>query len=192
MLMRTDINHLLGRIWMVVFLLWFVTAIRSKRTTQSHEPIASRAAVWIVWLGWLLMFGHGMNIPWLQQRFAPMTDTAAYAGFAIALAGMGLAVWARFLIGQNWSALIELKADHQLIRTGPYSIVRHPIYSGFMLATLGTAIAYGEVSGLVGFILVLGAWGYKAQLEERVLREHFGAEYERYQQEVKGLIPFVW
>ena len=128
----------------------------------------------------------------LARRLAPITDTAAYVGLAITVAGLGLSVWARFHIGRNWSRLIELKEDHQLIRTGPYAIVRHPIYSGFMLATLGTAIAYGEVSGLIAFILILAAWGYKARLEEKVLIEHFGAEYQSYRTDVKGLIPFVW
>jgi len=190
--MPIDINLLLVRIWMAVFLLWFITAVTSKRTTQSHEKGASRVAVWIVWIGWLLLFSHGTKFSWLKQRFVPVNDTAAYVGVGIAIAGLGLAVWARFFIGRNWSPMIEMKADHQLIRTGPYALVRHPIYSGFMLATLGTGITFGEVSGLVAFILVLAAWGYKAQLEERVLLQHFGIEYERYRQEVKGLIPFIW
>ena len=88
--------------------------------------------------------------------------------------------------------LIHLKEDHQLIRCGPYGIVRHPIYSGFMLATLGTAIAFGEWSGLLAFVLIVTAWGYKARLEENVMAEQFGTEYERYRQRVKGLIPFIW
>jgi protein-S-isoprenylcysteine O-methyltransferase Ste14 len=85
-----------------------------------------------------------------------------------------------------------MKQDHQLMRGGPYSIVRHPIYSGFMMATLGTAIAYGEVHGLISFVLILGAWGYKSRLEEAALVQQFGAEYDRYRHEVKGLIPFIW
>jgi protein-S-isoprenylcysteine O-methyltransferase len=101
-------------------------------------------------------------------------------------------VWARFHIGRNWSPQIEIKEDHQLIGNGPYAVVRHPIYSGFMLATLGTAIAFGELSGLLSFMLIVTAWGYKAGLEERAMLEQFGAEYERYRQKVKGLIPFVW
>jgi protein-S-isoprenylcysteine O-methyltransferase Ste14 len=90
------------------------------------------------------------------------------------------------------SLLIELKKDHQLIRSGPYAIVRHPIYSGFMLATLGTAIAFGEWSGLLAFVMIAIAWGYKATLEERALTEKFGNEYEEYRRRVKRLVPFIW
>ncbi|PYS03841.1 MAG: hypothetical protein DMG12_11410 [Acidobacteria bacterium] len=61
-----------------------------------------------------------------------------------------------------------------------------------MLATLGTAIAFGEWSGLLAFVLIVTAWGYKARLEENVMAEQFGTEYERYRQKVKGLIPFIW
>jgi len=88
--------------------------------------------------------------------------------------------------------LITVQEDHQLTRTGPYAIVRHPIYSGFMLATFGTALAIGEVGGLVSTALVVISWGYKSRLEERYMIEHFGTEYEQYRQQVSGLIPGIW
>jgi len=87
--------------------------------------------------------------------------------------------------------VITVTRDHELIRTGPYAVVRHPIYSGFMLATLGTAIAFGEVSGLLAVLLVVAAWGYKASLEESAMLEQFGAQYEAYRRDVKGLVPYV-
>ncbi len=116
----------------------------------------------------------------------------AYTGFAITVAGLAFAVWARFYIGRNWDGLVALKEDHQLVRGGPYAIVRHPIYSGFMLATLGTAIADGEVAGLVSTAMIVIAWGYKARVEEAFMIEQFGAEYLQYRRDVKGLIPLVW
>ena len=78
------------------------------------------------------------------------------------------------------------------MRTGPYAIVRHPIYSGFMLATLGTAITLGQVGGLVSLALIVISWGYKARLEESFMIEQFGAEYEEYRRHVHGLIPGIW
>ena len=78
------------------------------------------------------------------------------------------------------------------MQTGPYGIVRHPIYSGFMLATLGTAIAFGEWSGVLSVAMIVGAWGYKARLEESAMLEQFGTEYELYRAKVRGLVPFVW
>ena len=84
---------------------------------------------------------------------------------------------------------MELKRDHQLIRTGPYAMVRHPIYSGFMLAALGTAFVYGQLHELLAFVLILIAWTYKSRLEEAFLMEQFGAEYDQYRKQVKGCDP---
>jgi protein-S-isoprenylcysteine O-methyltransferase Ste14 len=106
--------------------------------------------------------------------------------------GLSFAIWARLCIGTNWSPLIHVKHQHELMHSGPYGIVRHPIYAGLMLATLGTAIAYGQLSGFVGFFLVVVAWGYKAKLEESAMLEQFGNQYEQYRQNVKRLIPWVW
>jgi protein-S-isoprenylcysteine O-methyltransferase Ste14 len=94
--------------------------------------------------------------------------------------------------GGSWSALVELKKDHQLIRRGPYAIVRHPIYSGLMLATLGTAVMQGELHGLSALALIVTVWGYKSRVEERFLANQFGGEYEQYRRRVKGLTPLVW
>jgi protein-S-isoprenylcysteine O-methyltransferase Ste14 len=112
-------------------------------------------------------------------------------GLGLTVAGVAIAIWARFYIGRNWSATVTIKRDHQLIRTGPYSLARHPIYSGFALAALGTALARGEVGGLLGFALVLLSFQMKARLEEVFMTEQFGAEYTQYKREVKGLIPFI-
>ena len=101
-------------------------------------------------------------------------------------------MWARFCIGTNWDAFVVLKEDHKLVRTGPYSIVRHPIYSGFMLATLGTAVTQGEAWRLSGVALIVIAWGYKARVEEAFLMQRFGPEYEDYRRHVKALVPAVW
>ena len=87
---------------------------------------------------------------------------------------MALAVWARFYIGGNWSAVVEVKKDHQLIRRGPYAIVWHPIYSGFMLATLGTEVMQGEPHGLLALALIVTVWGYKSRVEEGFLVKQFG------------------
>ena len=121
-----------------------------------------------MWAGWWLLFSRGFGREPLSWEFVPATLSTAYVGLALTVAGLAFAVWARFHIGTNWSPLIHLKEGHELIRTGPYAIVRHPIYSGLMLATLGTAIALGRLSGFIAFVLVVAAWGCKSRLEESV------------------------
>jgi len=186
------VNQLVLFLWMPLFMLWGIGRAASKQTTHSRSEVPSRIAVWCVAAAWILLFSHGFHRPLLTWRFIPMTPATVYIGLALTVVGLMFSVWARFHIGRNWSPQIEIKEDHQLIGNGPYAVVRHPIYSGFMLATLGTAIAFGELSGLLSFMLIVTAWGYKAGLEERAMLEQFGAEYERYRQKVKGLIPFVW
>jgi len=188
----TLIDQVVLFLWMPVFLLWAITSGSSKRNVQSRSESESHASIWVVWIAWLLLFGHGFRRPPLANHFIEVTSETVSIGLALTLIGLAFSVWARFCIGKNWSARIELKQGHQLIRRGPYAIVRHPIYLGFMLATLGTAIAFAEWSGLLAFALIVLAWGYKARLEESAMTEQFGSEYEEYRRKVKGFIPFVW
>jgi protein-S-isoprenylcysteine O-methyltransferase Ste14 len=189
--MSIDLPRINFWLWMAVFVVWAISSLASKRTVGSHSEWQSRVAVWVVGIAWWLLFIRPPSGP-LALRLVPAVASAQLAGFILTVAGLGLALWARFYLGRNWSALVEMKEDHQLMCGGPYAIVRHPIYSGFMAATLGTAIAVGELHGLISFVLVLVAWGYKSRLEEKALIGQFGQEYEKYRGRVKGLIPFVW
>jgi protein-S-isoprenylcysteine O-methyltransferase Ste14 len=109
-----------------------------------------------------------------------------------ALVGVGVAVawWARLHLGRMWSARITRKADHKVVDSGPYAVVRHPIYSGLLLSLLATAAAKGTVLGIAGFaILLIGIW-LKARLEERWLTEELGADaYAKYRRRVPMLLP---
>jgi protein-S-isoprenylcysteine O-methyltransferase Ste14 len=139
---------------------------------------------------WWILFDQSIRM--LSWRFVPKGQTSLYIGLALTILGLAFSVWARVSLGRNFSGMVTVTEDHQLQRTGAYGIVRHPIYSGFMLATLGTAIAFGAVRGLVSFALIVLAWGYKSRIEEKLMIEQFGGEYERYQREVKALIPLIW
>jgi protein-S-isoprenylcysteine O-methyltransferase Ste14 len=133
-------------------------------------------------------FGRGF----LGWRFFAASGAIGWAGFAITVAGVAVAIWARLYIGRNWSGTVTVKQDHELVRNGPYALVRHPIYSGLALAILGTALAVGEVRCLLAFVLVVFEFKRKSSLEERFMIEQFGAKYVRYRREVKALVPFVW
>jgi protein-S-isoprenylcysteine O-methyltransferase Ste14 len=190
--MEVLIHRIIGILWITMFLVWAVTGLNLKETARSRSEGTSRIAVYIVWAGWWLLFAHGFGRGSLTRRVLEPSITTAYVGLVITFLGLAFAVLARLYIGKNWSPLIQVKEGHELIQTGPYALVRHPIYSGLMLATLGTAIVYGELSGFLGFIMVVAAWGYKSRLEEAAMAEQFGAQYEIYRSHVKGLIPFVW
>ena len=170
--------------WLAVFILWAILWFKSNRTIASRSGAPVKAALCGAFAGWAILFSRGFR----PVSVVPASD---YAGLALTLAGLGFAVWARLTIGRNWSSTITVQQDHQLMRTGPYAIVRHPIYSGLILASLGTAIIVGDTGGLMAVALILVSLGYKARLEEAFMAEQFPA-YEEYRRKVKGLIPGIW
>ena len=108
------------------------------------------------------------------------------------LFGIAFSIWARLQLGGNWSGAVTIKEGHTLVCRGPYTIVRHPIYSGLLLALLGVALIVGEVRCLLGVgVLFLSFW-LKSRMEERFMLEQFDGDYRHYQQKVKALIPYVF
>jgi protein-S-isoprenylcysteine O-methyltransferase Ste14 len=109
----------------------------------------------------------------------------------LTLAGLLFTVWARTHLGRNWSGLVTIKQDHELITSGPYSTVRHPIYTGLLLAFVGSALARSELRGILAVVLVFWALWRKSRIEERWMRDQFGDAYREYSSHVAALIPFV-
>jgi protein-S-isoprenylcysteine O-methyltransferase Ste14 len=132
-----------------------------------------------------------MPIPVLGERFLPMAAWPFWVGAAVTAAGLLFAVWARRHIGRNWSGIVTLKKDHELVTSGPYALVRHPIYTGLVLAFAGSAVARAEWRGVLAVVIVLWALWRKLRVEERWMREQFGDAYEAYRRRVSALIPFV-
>jgi protein-S-isoprenylcysteine O-methyltransferase len=187
--MPPHLNLYFDVVWTAVFAVWLVCAARTKRPASVQSKGSRSLHLILIVAAFLLVFRPEFGISALGHRFLPAA--AAYAGLALTVAGAAFAVWARLTLGRNWSAAVTIKEDHRIIRTGPYALVRHPIYSGFLLALLGTGLAVGEVRCLVGVVLAFVAWWTKSRLEERVMERQFGVEYIAYKQDVKALIPFL-
>ena len=136
-------------LWALFMAVWVLAAFWSRRTVRRQSLKGRMTYGAFVVLGFVLLFGPRRLGP-LNVRFLPDTEISTIAGLVIAAAGMGFAFWARFTLGRNWSSAVTIKEDHRLIRRGPYRIVRHPIYSGILLAALGTAIGYGKAPCLIG------------------------------------------
>ena len=105
---------------------------------------------------------------------------------------MAFSAWSRAHLGRNWSGIVTLKEEHTLIRTGPYRYIRHPLYTGFLAAVLGTAVARGTGDAFVGFAIVLAAYLLKMRREERFMTLEFGEQYRQFQNEAAALIPFIF
>src|SRR5215472_5974191 len=136
-----------------------------------------------------LLFWDATGVGPLGKRFLPKTLDFGLLGFALALGGMAIALWARFVLGQFWSDRVIVQADHQLIRTGPYAHMRHPIYSGVLLGVLGTALLLGEWRGVLGFVLLLTNYAVKAKREEQILADRFRDQFQEHVTHAGFLLP---
>jgi protein-S-isoprenylcysteine O-methyltransferase Ste14 len=178
-------------LWLAWLAYWLLAA-RNVKATRRRESLASLLLNRVfIWLAAALLAFPNLPVPWLNERFLPVTMAAYWVGFVMLAIGLSFTVWARVYLGRNWSGTVTLKQEHELVRTGPYHLVRHPIYSGLLLAILGTAIAIGEWRSLFAFVSVAVGFSFKMKVEERFMEETFLDEYRRYRAEVPALIPFV-
>jgi protein-S-isoprenylcysteine O-methyltransferase Ste14 len=185
-----EVFHLLVEIpWIVFLVYWIVSAIRTRDTVQT-ESFASRYAILLVeTAGFVLLFRHSAGIGFLGNRFMHRTLASAIVGSILTWMGIGLAIWARYHLAEYWSARITIKEDHQLIRTGPYARLRHPIYSGIILAAIGSAVVIDQWRCVLGVCLVLTGYCIKARKEEAMLTEQFGESFREHQKHAGFLIP---
>ena len=179
-------------LWLALTIVWVVGMFTTRRTVRRQT---SSSRVWqsgIVLLGFWLLFGPGPGIRGIDATAFAVTTTTALAGLATTLAGVAFAIWARVTLGANWSGVITVKEGHTLIRRGPYSIVRHPIYTGILTAAAGTALTHGSVRALLAPPVVAFGFWLKTVTEEQFMAAEFGEAYMRYQRDVRALIPFLF
>jgi protein-S-isoprenylcysteine O-methyltransferase Ste14 len=190
--MHYDPNHLVELSWIIVGIVWAVGSLRSSPIAR-RQSITSRSGhvILLVACG-ALLYGKVLAVGPLSRRFVPDTSFVQWAGSVITTVGIGFAIAARLALGRNWSGVVSVKKDHQLIRSGPYAIVRHPIYAGLLLGILGTAVVGGEVRGLIALALATLGLRLKSLQEERFMNEEFDGEYQDYKKHVKAIIPLVW
>jgi protein-S-isoprenylcysteine O-methyltransferase Ste14 len=183
--------NLIALLWLAWFVYWIVMA-RAVKADRRQESPASRAGhlVPLVVAG-LLLWLPTLPGGFLCGQVLPPTPTLYWIGVVVVAAGLGFTVWARVELGRNWSGIVTVKQDHELIRSGPYRWVRHPIYTGLLGGFLGSAIARDEWRGVLAVVIVFLALWRKLRLEERWMEETFGDAYRRYRSEVKALLPFL-
>jgi protein-S-isoprenylcysteine O-methyltransferase Ste14 len=178
------VDIVIGIGWAVFWIYWIAVSlgVKAARTSWTRFAGVRVAAVLIVLLLLRLRVLKGHTVthdPWLQG-----------IGLAIFLLGLALAVWARVYLGRNWGMPMTEKDDPELVTTGPYSIIRHPIYSGIILAMVGTTVAV-SVYWLIAVVLLGAYFIYSAFMEERYMAGIFPDTYPRYKQSTKMLIPFI-
>jgi protein-S-isoprenylcysteine O-methyltransferase Ste14 len=185
--------QIIAGIWIVFMILFFVPALRD------GIPVERRSSHYI---RWSFMVALGVVIlviilatyesDALVLRVIPESPLTGITGIVLTIAGLGCSAWARNHLGRYWSSMVMIKVGHQLIRTGPYRIVRNPMYTGLLIAFTGAAIAIGELLAVVALVIGFASVWVKIKAEEEILLEKFGGEYLQYKRDVRGaIIPYV-
>jgi protein-S-isoprenylcysteine O-methyltransferase Ste14 len=179
-------------VWILFFVYWQIKAFNTK-TTQRLEPISSRILrVLIFVVAIALVSTNRVPLSWLYLQLWPTGLWPFWLGAAVTVSGLLFAIWAREHLGRNWSRSVTIKQDHELIVTGPYTLVRHPIYTGVLAGFVGMAIAIGQVRGLITLALIFVAFWIKLRLEERWMRSQFGETYAAYSHDTAALVPYLF
>lgn len=175
-------------IWFAVAGLWLVMAFRTKRTAARQSGSIRLIAVVIVAD---ILITPPLQSPMIHHQLWSRSALAGLSFAGVVAAGAAVGVWARLTLAGNWSGAVTLKEDHELIQTGPYRLVRHPIYTALLLMGLGTALYLGQLYGFIIFGLSSALLVWKIRLEEKLMSAHFPTQYENYRRNVKALIPYI-
>ena len=202
-MVSADPVRTVGLAWFVWAMSWFFAAMWRAPAVRRAGFGAEFAHLLLTVAGFALLFA-GRLFPlrrgWSDLHrvlAAVLPDWAlatpvAWTLVGITVLGFAFCWWARLYLGTLWSGSVTAKADHRIVDTGPYALVRHPIYTGLLISTVGTAALYGTAVNLLGVPLILAGLWMKARLEERFLRAELGAEaYDNYAKRVGMLLPGV-
>lgn len=176
--------------WWLFIVIWTVSAFSVKPTKERQEWGGRLFTLAFLTITFLLLAG---KIQWwgINTRILPYDHPVVFLARAVTLVGLVILIWSRYSLGTNWSASVTFCEGHELVERGLYRFVRHPIYSGMLLMVAGSAIALGNVSGLLSLpICFFGLW-WKLRREEALLTKYFPDKYPGYMSRTKALIPFI-
>jgi protein-S-isoprenylcysteine O-methyltransferase Ste14 len=179
----------INALWILFGLYWLASAFKRKKTKQRESWAQRFRYVLPLVVAFYLLSRPEAHYGWLGARFIPANDAAGWVGVLLTAAGVAIAFWARWHLGTNWSGVVTLKEGHELIRTGPYRTIRHPIYTGILLALLGTAVAVGEVRGLLALAIAWLSFYIKARREESFLTQEFGPGFAEHRRHTGMFLP---
>ncbi|MHB1835925.1 MAG: methyltransferase family protein [Solirubrobacteraceae bacterium] len=176
------LRTVIGIAWLAFWAGWLVAATSAKRSTGRRRSLRFNGLSAIAVIVLLRFLGHGSVVV--------RSPVLGAIGAAMMFCGLGVAIWARVVLGRNWGMPMTQKDEPELVTRGPYASVRHPIYSGLLLAFLGTALAT-SLYGLIIAVVLGGSFVYAATVEERNLAATFPGAYPKYRATTKMLIPFL-
>jgi protein-S-isoprenylcysteine O-methyltransferase Ste14 len=188
--MEDTANTIVLACWGSFIVYWMISALRTKKIVE-RQSLGSKLAQRIpVAIGFWLIFDFRLPHP-MNLHVLPRTDLTMALGAAVCIAGLMITIWARRTLAGNWSSDVTFKEGHELVRQGPYRFVRHPIYTGLLVMSLGAAIEATQLHCWIGMTVAgIGFW-IKLSQEEQLLARHFPDQYPVYRKEVKALVPWI-
>jgi protein-S-isoprenylcysteine O-methyltransferase Ste14 len=187
-----QIIHWTRLLYLLLAAVWLGSLPFVKRNVQQQSIQFTLQNTLVLTVGIFLLFGSPSTPDWFNQPLFTVTFPIALAGLGLAICGIGLSIWARLIIGEYWSSFPSLKQNHRLIMTGPYRLVRHPIYTGLLLALLGSALQYGLVRSFLAVLTCAVGLYLKVTAEEEFMLQRFGEAYLRYCRKVSALVPYLF
>jgi protein-S-isoprenylcysteine O-methyltransferase Ste14 len=179
-------GEIIGLCWFVFFFVWFVASLRGGASTRSSSATAGAIRL-LVFVVLVIAFRSRVGVP--PPGFGALSPELALVGDVLCIAGLAFAVWARLALGRNWGMPMTLHEQPDLVTSGPYRFVRHPIYTGVSAMFVGTAFVFPI--GVIGGILTILYLVFSALREERDMERRFGDAYSQYRRGSKMLLPFV-
>ena len=188
--MSSAYRSIIPGMW-ISWVVYWIWASRHVKRTERREALFSRllhvvpllVAAWLLWR-------RPAPAALLNQRPFPWAVWEFWVAAIVTALGLLFTVWARVHIGRNWSGVVTLKEGHELVDTGPYALVRHPIYTGLLVAFIGSAFARGDWGGVLAVLIAWAALWRKLRLEELWMTERFGEQYIAYSRRVPALVRF--
>jgi protein-S-isoprenylcysteine O-methyltransferase Ste14 len=174
--------------WFVMILYWIVAARTSSQTSLKSELLPLFKLVVSALITYLPLVIGG----WFARVLFDNNIWTDSTGVLLCAAGVGVAVWARHALGRNWSGKVMVQQEHHVVDDGPYRAIRHPIYSGLLLAMVGASLILGYIFSFAYVVFSIFGLVRKSKQEEKLLANQFPSEYETYRKRTKALIPYVY
>jgi len=193
-----SIQQVVGVCWVIFVLYWFISAQSVKSTQETRGWLGGNWYPILYLIGALFMINFrflgrlGIPTKTLAIVLLPPTALVNVVVVILLIVGLIIAIAARQTLAGTWSNAVALQKNHELIPSGPYQYVRHPIYTGMQPMFLGTVLSFGTLGACIGFLIILVGVLFKLKQEEALMTEHFAKEYMSYKKHTKTLIPFIW
>jgi len=181
-------GYIILTLWLIWAAYWIFSLRGNKRTAVRPNP-AGRILYGFALIALYSLFKSDPQ--YFRQTVLARTDATGVTGVLLCAAGVAFSIWARRILGRNWSGSPTIKEGHELIEAGPYRYVRHPIYTGLLLAILGSGIWGGMLRDVVIFVFAFAGLWMKLRVEESLMLRQFPQAYPDYMKRTKALIPYV-